>query len=121
MTLPEFSVPLRRTVAIVAIGFFTAFSFRGAGAQHRAQLSWDLAAHEARHTTARARVIVHGSDADVAALAERHHLQIVRSLTDGAVVVANSREVSELAADPGVGHLSVDVPVRPWMSISNIS
>src|ERR1700730_10842751 len=102
MTLAKASAAWRRTFTIVAMSLFAALSFRGASAQHRAQLSLDLAAHEARHTTARARVIVHGTEAEVAALAARHHLQIVRSLLDGAVLSANSREVTNLAADLGV-------------------
>src|SRR5260370_977943 len=101
MTLKA-SAAWRRTFTIVTISLLAALSFRGASAQHRAHLSLDLAAHEARHTTARARVIVHGSETEVAALAARHNLQIVRSLVDGAVVFADSREVTELAADPGV-------------------
>ena len=111
----------RRTFTIVAIGVFAAFSFRGATAQHRALLSSDLVVHESRRTTARARVIVRGSNAEVAALVARHRLQIVRSLVGGAVVLANSRQVTELAADVRVGQLSGDVPVRPWMSISDVS
>jgi serine protease AprX len=121
MTLAKLSTRKSRTLTIGAIALFAALGFRGASAQHRAQLSLDLAAHEARHTTARARVIVHGSEGEIAALAARHHLQIVRSLLGGAVVSADSREVTELAADLGVGQLSGDVPVRPWMSISNVS
>jgi serine protease AprX len=121
MTLQKPSAAWRTTLAVIAIGLFAALDFRGAGAQHRAQLSLDLAAHEGRHTTARARVIVHGTAAEVAALAARHQLQIVRSLVNGAVVFADSRQVTELAADAGVGQLSGDVPVRPWMSISDVS
>jgi serine protease AprX len=64
-------------------------------------------------------VIVHGSDNEVDALAGRHHLQVVRRLAGGAVISANSDELSDLAADAGVDHLSGDLPVHNWMSISN--
>jgi serine protease AprX len=72
-------------------------------------------------TPARARVIVHGDADTVDAIASRHHLQIVRRLGGGAVLAANSAEMSELAADGAIDHLSGDVPVKNWMSISNQS
>jgi serine protease AprX len=121
MTPQKRSTAWRRIVTTIAIGLLAAVSLRGTSPQHRALLSLDLAEHEGRRTTARARVIVHGTRAEVAAIAARHRLPIVRSLAGGAVVLANSREVSALAADRSVGHLSGDVPVRPWMSISNVS
>ena len=99
MTLGRFLMPRRQTLTVLAIVLFAALGFRDTTAQHRAQLSVDLAAHEARRTTARARVIVHGTEAEVAAIAARHHLPIVRSLVDGAVVFANSRQVAELAGN----------------------
>src|SRR5439155_6314773 len=94
---------------------------KGSPAEHRALLSSDLVAHQAKQTKARARVIVEGSDEQVDALAYRHHLQIVRRLEGGAVLFANSAELAELAADTGVEHLSGDAEVRPSMSVSNKS
>jgi serine protease AprX len=109
---------------VVASAFVApaAFVAHGAGGGHRALVSTDLLAHEGRHTTAQARVIVHGTRDEVTALATRHHLLIAGFLGGGAAVVtANSAELSALAADPAVHHLSGDLPVWSDMSISNRS
>jgi len=89
--------------------------------KHHAHLSTDLLAHEGRRTTLRARTIVHGNPAEIAGIVERHHLRVARYLAGGAVVLANSAELAELAADEAVDHLSGDVPVGVTMSISNRS
>jgi serine protease AprX len=88
---------------------------------HRAHLSDDLLAHELRHSNVHTRVIVHGARAEISALATRHRLDVVRWLSDGAVLRANSGEISELAADANVDHLSGDALVAPSMSVSNAS
>jgi serine protease AprX len=106
-------------VLILLVG--SALGLRGSGIEHRAHLSDDLVGHQARHTTARARVIVHGDAATLDALASRHHVQIVRRLAAGAVVSANSDELADLAADAAIDHLSGDLPVKTWMSVSNKS
>ena len=93
-------------------------ALHGAGG-HRAHLSLDLLKYEARHGKAPARVIVHGSRAEVEAIAAKHHLSIVRVLNDSAVLLANSAEITELAADTANEVLSGDVPVTPFMSVSN--
>jgi serine protease AprX len=112
--------PLKLGLVVVLIAG-SALGLRGANNQHRAHLSIDLLAHESRHTRARARVIVHGNDAEVDAVASRHNLQVVRRLAEGAVLAANSDELAALAADTSVDHLSGDLPVRTWMSVSNAS
>jgi serine protease AprX len=109
------------TLVFAAVALSSALTVRGSSTEHRAHLSSDLTAHEARHTTARARVIVNGTDAELDALASRHHVQILRRLNGAAVVAANSAELTELAADAAVDHLSGDLPVRTWMSVSNKS
>jgi serine protease AprX len=96
----------------------SALTLRGSAGDHRALLSADLLAHQARQTTTRARVIVHGSPETVDALALRHHLQVVRRLRDGAVVAADSRDLTSLASDFGVDHLSGDLIVRTAMTVS---
>jgi serine protease AprX len=111
---------LKAAIALVLITV-SALSLRGSGAEHRALLSTDLLDHQVRRTTARARVIVHGDEATVDAVAYRHHLQIVRRLAGGAVLAANSSELTSLAADASIDHLSGDIPVRTWMSVSNKS
>jgi len=108
-----------RVGLVIALVAGSALGLRGANAEHRAHLSLDLQALQSRHTMARARVIVHGSDDQVDALASRHHLKVVRRLAGGAVISANSDELNDLAADAGVDHLSGDLPVHNWMSVSN--
>src|SRR5580704_17613188 len=100
----------------------SAFVAQGSGGGYRALVSTDLLAHEGRHTKAQARVIVHVTRDEITALAARHHLAIASFLGGGAgVVTADSAELSALAADPAVHHLSGDLPVWSDMSISNRS
>ncbi len=87
-------------------------------AAHRAALSLDLLDHLTHSTAAPGRVIVPGSRVQVSAIAARHHLKIDRWLHDGAVVLANSDELADLAADEAVDHLSGDPLVTPTMALS---
>jgi serine protease AprX len=87
--------------------------------RHRAKLSSDLLNFEARRTTGRTRVIVHGSRMHVEALASRHGLTVARWLDDSAVLLANSSQVSDLAADTANEVLSGDPAVAPFMGVSN--
>src|SRR5262245_51111322 len=101
--------------------FGSAFGFQPAQGAHRARLSSDLLAHEGRHTTQRKRVILHGTPEEVQAIAERHHLSIVRLLGGGAVLSVNSAELTALAADGLVDHVSPDSRVHLMMTVSNTS
>ena len=80
----------------------------GVGAQHRAQLSTDLLFHQSRRAAERTRVIVHGTRDEVTALARRHGVSVVRWLGDGAVLRVDGSQLSRLAADRVVDHLSGD-------------
>jgi serine protease AprX len=91
---------------------------RGTNAQHRANLSLDLLTHEARGGGSRTRVIVEGTRADVEAVARRHGVAVVRWLKNGAVLRANARELTKLAADKAVDHLSGDTMVRPSLAVT---
>jgi serine protease AprX len=114
-----FSLAGRGALAL-AIVLGSVFVVRGSGSAHRALLSTDLLVHEGRHTKARTRVIVHGTDEEIAAVAAEHHLQIARVLGNGAAVLnVSSGELSALAADGRIHHLSGDLPVSTDMSISN--
>jgi serine protease AprX len=90
-------------------------------APHRARLSSDLLSHEARHTQRPTRVIIHGSPPMVQAIASRHHLSVLRLLGEAGVLAVNSAELTDLASDFAVDHVSPDLPVHPAMSVSNIS
>ena len=96
-------------------------TLRGAAAPHRAHLSTDLLRHRDRHTAARARVIVHGDQATIDAIAGRDHVQVLRRMAGAAVIAANSDEIDRLAADAAIDHLSSDQPVKNWMSVSAIA
>src|SRR5471030_292598 len=111
------SITRRTLTTALLIG--SALGLRGSAAEHHAHLSDDLLSHEARLTTSRTHVIVHGDAATLDALAARHHVQILRRLAGGAVVAANSAEIAELAADSSLDHLSGDPLVRTSMSVSN--
>src|SRR5262245_852442 len=96
-----------RTAAVVVLLLGTSvLGLRGANEPRRAHLSADLRAHVARHTRARARVIVRGTKAQLEALAARHHLQIVRTMPGAAVLLADSSEVGALQLDSAVTQLS---------------
>jgi len=111
----------RFVTTVFACCALSALSIHGAAPQHRALLSFDLESRLTRGANGRARVILNGSDADLAALAQRHHVTIVRRLAGAAVFLANNAELNALAADVGVDHLSGDVPVTNGMSVSNQS
>ena len=113
---------LIRLTAAALFAAVAAFTFRPTvRASHRAHLSDDLVVHEARHTTTRKRVIVTGDPAQIAAVAARHQLQIVRLLDAGAVLMASSGELTDLSSDTDIASVSGDVRVRTWMSVSNKS
>src|SRR4051812_41472296 len=96
-------------VAILLAG--SALGIQGSSGGHRARLSADLLTHEARHTATRVRIIVHGTADEVSALAERHRVRVLHQLEDSAVLAVNSTELSDLAADPTVDHVSPDLRV----------
>jgi serine protease AprX len=111
----------RLALTSFAILVAAASGIAGRAPSHRAHLSDDLLRHETRRTSSRTRVIAHGSTGEIAALAARHRLEVVRWLAGGAVLRANSSEIAALAADSAVDHLSGDPMVAPSMSISNAS
>ena len=109
-----------RFLKVAAVVAIIAGTTLGVGGQrHRATLSSDLLSFEGRRTTARARVIVRGSRMDIEALASRHGVGVARWLGDSAVLLANSAQISALAAERDV--LSGDAPVAPFMDVSDSS
>jgi serine protease AprX len=110
-----------RTAVVATVFALSALGIRGADEPRRAHLSADLLVHVTRHTKARARVIVRGSEAELDALAARHHVQILRHLQGGAVLLANSAELDALQQDSALTAMSGDHVVRTAMSVSNAS
>jgi hypothetical protein len=94
---------------------------QGFGSGRRAHLSSDLARHQARNSSARERVIVHGTDRELDLLASRHRLRIFKRMHGAAVVFANSAELTALSRDGAVDHLSGDLLVRGSTTTSDAS
>ena len=111
----------RRVAVAAALVAFSSLGLQGSNRDHRAHLSADLTRHQARKTNARKRVIVHGAERDLDLLGWRHRLQVVKRMRGAAVVLANSAELSDLASDAAVDHLSGDLPVRSSTLISDAS
>jgi serine protease AprX len=99
----------------------SAIGLGGAPSEHRARLSDDLTRRALGRSAARERVIIPGAPEQVAAVAKRHGLTVVKWLREGVVVRANGRELSRLVQDAAIEHLSGDPLVRVSMAISNRS
>jgi serine protease AprX len=111
-----------RHITVLLFVVASAFGFSRAQGAHRAHLSADLLVHEGRQTTARRHVIVHGTPGEIQAIAARHHLGVVRLLEGGSGVLAvNSAELTDLASDALVDHISPDARVGLAMTVSNVS
>jgi subtilisin family serine protease len=108
-------------VVVAALVAFSSPGLWGSKRDKRAHLSADLARHQARQTTARTRVIVHGTSRDLDLLASRHRLYVVKRMRGAAVVLVNSAELSELSRDGVVDTLSGDLPVHSTTAISDTS
>lgn len=88
-----------------------------AAAQHRARLSKDLTEKLAAGDQ-QIDVIVQGTAAEVAALAQQHSVRVKRGLKNGAVLQVNAGQLAALQADAGVDHLSGDTDVRASADIT---
>jgi serine protease AprX len=86
--------------------------------RQRASLSDDLRAFQAAHSTKAVRVIAHGTEDNVRAVAARHGLSVVRVLNGASVLEATSAQIDALRDEPGIEHLSGDLPVADFMSVS---
>src|SRR5262245_7633785 len=81
-------------------------------AGQRAKLSRDLEQRLASGSSERTRVILSGTSAEVDVIASKHGVQIKKKLQRGAVLEVTGEQLAALSADPAIGHLSGDVPVR---------
>jgi serine protease AprX len=86
--------------------------------QHRASLSTDLMAFEVSRSTKAVHVIAHGSQDDLRALAARHGVPVIKLIADGAVLEATAAQIEALRAEPSIAHLSGDLPVADFMTVS---
>jgi serine protease AprX len=111
----------RKVIVVVAVctaAVVAATTGSLAPARHRASLSDDLRAFTAVHSTKVVRVIAHGTKADMHVIAARHRAHVARVLNDGAVLEANAAQIEALAAEPSIAHLSGDLPVADFMTVS---
>jgi len=103
---------------VCAAAVVAATAPRSNNLRHRASVSDDLRAFEARHSSKVVRVIAHGTETDVRTAAARHGVPVVRVLTDGVVLEATTAQLDALRDEPAVQHLSGDLPVADFMTIS---
>ena len=87
----------------------------------RASLSDDLARFEHSHSSRAVHVIARGTQDQLRAISRKDGVPIVRFLDDEAVFDANAAQIDALAAEPTIHHLSGDLPVADFMSVSNAS
>jgi serine protease AprX len=90
----------------------------GATVRHRASLSDDLRAYEATHSARAVHVIARGSEQDIREVATRHGVHLVRVLHGEAVLEANAAQIAALSAEPSIEHLSGDMAVADFMTVS---
>jgi hypothetical protein len=88
-----------------------------AQADGAARLPDSLKRYVASKSTQPVEVIVHGTADEVNAVAARHGVRIKKRMSEGAVLLADSAQIESLSAD--VDHLSSDVVVRSFMSVTN--
>ncbi|HET9467129.1 MAG TPA: S8 family serine peptidase, partial [Vicinamibacterales bacterium] len=82
-----------------------------------ARLSESLRKHVASKSAQPVDVIVHGTADEIRAIAARHGLRVTKVLAEGAVLQTSAAQLEALSAD--VDHLSRDVEVTSFMSVSN--
>ncbi|MFN7917289.1 MAG: S8 family serine peptidase [Vicinamibacterales bacterium] len=104
--------PVHSAVLALALTTLAGLSVQpAAAAPHRARLGQDLEERLAKGSQS-IDVIVHGTQAEVAALARRYNVRVRRSLKGGAVLGVNAGQLDAMAQDPGVDHLASDAPVH---------
>jgi serine protease AprX len=105
---------LRQSIAVCSAVAFACVSLLApavAEAAHSARLSADLADHLSVGSQS-IRVIVHGTRAEVEALAARYNLQVAKYLQSGAVFLVNAGQLEAMRQDDTQDHLSGDIQIR---------
>src|SRR5436853_1781335 len=97
---------------------FAAVPAAAAGA-HNARLSADLEDHLSAGSQT-IRVIVHGTRAEVEALAARYNLTIAKYLQSGAVFLVNAGQLAAMRQDEGQDHLSGDIRIQSSVDASAV-
>jgi serine protease AprX len=113
MVLVGFVKTLRRgsLAAFLTLSIVFTLAMPAGAAGRRARLSTDLADHLAVGSPS-IDVIVHGTRAEVDALARKYNVRVRRHLRSGAVLRVTAGQLAALQEDESQEHLSADVPIR---------
>ena len=111
---------LRRWCLAAAVAALALVSASPAQAAHRARLGADLEEHLAAGSQA-IDVIVHGTRAEIDALAARYSLRVKRYLRSGAVLRVTAGQLAALREDAGVDHLSSDLRIRSVADVTAVT
>src|SRR3954468_2998548 len=113
---------LRQSIAGLVAAACACVSLIGAPAvaeaAHSARLSADLTDHLSVGSQA-IRVIVHGTRAEVDALALRYNLRIAKYLQSGAVFLVNAGQLAAMRQDGSQDHLSGDIRIQSSVSVAD--
>src|SRR5229473_1331840 len=111
------ALPGAGTVAAAFVSLSLVFAATPAVADgaHGARLSADLADHLAAGSQT-IRVIVHGTQSEVDALATRYNVTIVRYMRSGAVFLMNAGQLAAIQQDGSQDHLSGDIRIQSSVS-----
>src|SRR5471030_1948309 len=90
-----------------------------AATAHNARLSADLVDHLSAGSQS-IRVIVHGSRADVDALAKRYNLKVARYMQSGAVLLVNAGQLAAIRQDETQDHLSGDIRIQSSVDAADV-
>jgi serine protease AprX len=96
-------------VGLVLLSFVAATPVFAAG--HRARMSADLDDQLAAGSSS-IDVIVHGTRAEVDALAQRYNVRVKRYMKSGVVFQVTAGQLAALQQDETLDHLSADVPIH---------
>src|SRR5256885_3015474 len=103
--------PARFRAFAIAACLLTGSAVPAFAAGPKARLSADLADH-LTNGSQEIRVIVHGSKAEVDAIAIRYNVRIVRFMASGAVLLVNAGQLAALRDDGSIDHLSGDLRIK---------
>jgi subtilisin family serine protease len=103
--------PTGRIVLLTALLTIGTGAAASAAGPHRARLGADLAEGLAAGA-ASIDVIVHGTRAEIDALASRYNLRVRKYLRSGGVFRVTAGQLDALRQDEALDHLSSDLPIR---------
>jgi len=105
--------------AFVFASIIVAATPAAAAGVHSARLSADLADHLSAGSQS-IRVIVHGTKADVDALAARYNLKIAKYMQSGAVFLVNAGQLGAMRQDESQDHLSGDIRIQSSVDAADV-